>query len=129
VAAAVRLRAQRSAEAARDIGGLVSESALSVGEGLRRVSLAGDALGGIRAAMARLDAMIGDVASAGREQAAGVGEISAAVAQMDRLTQENAGLTDGLARDAGLLAAQIDGLADRAAVFATRARRADARAA
>ncbi len=120
VATEVRQLAQRSADAARDIGGLVSDSAASVAEGLRRVDVAGRALTDIRAAMERLDGMIVDLSTAGREQAAGVGGISGAVAQMDRNTQESAALTERFARDVAALRAEMAALSARAAVFATR---------
>jgi methyl-accepting chemotaxis protein len=94
VAYEVRSLAQRCAEAARDIQGLIRESGRNVGDGVTLVAEAGEALSGIDAAIARLAAAIGDVATAGREQASGIGEINQAIASMDTTTQQNAALAE-----------------------------------
>ncbi|MGF1658222.1 MAG: methyl-accepting chemotaxis protein [Rubrimonas sp.] len=127
VAAEVRALAQRAAAAARDITGLVTESNAQVGDGIARVEQAGAALDAIRAATADLESGIAEIVGAGREQATGVAEINASIAQMDRMTQENAARTEGFAGELGALGADIAALAEAAAAFeagAARGRRA-----
>jgi len=128
VASEVRALAQRAADAARDITGLIQTSAENVADGIAMVENTGAALGEIRASMERLAATLGEVSAAGREQATGVEEINSAVTQMDRITQENAALTERFAAEAGTLAGEIGALRDAAAVFAIDARRAAAAA-
>ncbi|MFN3615297.1 MAG: methyl-accepting chemotaxis protein, partial [Rubrimonas sp.] len=106
VASEVRALAQRAADAARDITGLIQTSAENVRDGLGMVEKTGAALAEIEAAMQRLTTMLGSVAAAGREQATGVEEINSAVMQMDRLTQENAALTDRFSNEAQTLSAE-----------------------
>jgi len=130
VASEVRALAQRAADAARDITGLIQTSAENVADGIASVENTGAALDEIRASMERLASTLGEVSAAGREQATGVEEINSAVTQMDRITQENAALTERFASEAGTLAGEIGALRDAAAVFAIDQRRAaDARAA
>jgi methyl-accepting chemotaxis protein len=99
----------------------------SVTDGIARVTETGAALDGIRDATERLGAMLGDVATAGREQAAGVEEINAAVTQMDRLTQENAALTGRFAAEAQTLGAELGGLRDAVDVFQVDGRKGGGR--
>jgi methyl-accepting chemotaxis protein len=127
VASEVRELAQRSAASARDISGLIETSVTSVTDGIARVTETGAALDEIRDATQRLAAMLGDVAAAGREQAAGVEEINAAVTQMDRLTQENAALTGRFAAEAQTLGAELGGLRDAVDVFQVDGRRGGGR--
>lgn len=115
VASEVRLLAQRSAEAARDIKGLISESSAHVGKGVDLVQRSGAALDAIAASIGDLAAKVGEITSATREQSSGVEEISAAVMRMDELTQQNAGLAEESAMAARTLddnAAQLAALVD-----------------
>jgi methyl-accepting chemotaxis protein len=129
VASEVRALAQRAADAARDITGLIQTSADNVRDGIGMVEKTGAALADIEGAMQRLTTMLGSVAAAGREQATGVEEINSAVMQMDRLTQENAALTDRFSNEAQTLSAEIGGLQQAAAVFRIEQTAKSARAA
>jgi methyl-accepting chemotaxis protein len=117
VAYEVRSLAQRCAEAARDIQGLIRESGRNVGDGVTLVTEAGEALSGIDAAIARLAAAIGDVATAGREQAAGIGEINQAIASMDTTTQQNAALAERTVAAAQALSRDVSALTQSVAAF------------
>ena len=119
VAFEVRALAQRSAEAARDIAGLIRESAESVGEGVAMVDRTGEALGAIEATIEDLARTIANVATAGREQASGIGEINQAVASMDINTQKNASMADESMHSASALRAEIDRLDGLVAAFRT----------
>jgi methyl-accepting chemotaxis protein len=119
VAAEVRALAQRAAESSREINGLVSTSNTHVEDGIQRVGEAGDALSAIEAATARLDERLESLASAGREQATGVAEITVAVGQMDKMTQEAAAETERFASELRGLGSQIGAIAEAASAFAT----------
>jgi methyl-accepting chemotaxis protein len=117
VASEVRLLAQRSAEAARDIKSLISESSGHVGKGVDLVQKTGAALDAIAASIVDLAGKVGEISSATREQSSGVEEISAAVMRMDELTQQNAGLAEGSAAAARTLEGQAARLAELVDVF------------
>ena len=117
VAAEVRTLAQRSAEAAKDIAGLINESTASVAEGAQLVRRTGDALAEIREAMAVLESGVGDVVAASREQSGGMVEVNKSVAHVDTITQENAQAADRTARAAGELRERIEALDRLTAAF------------
>ena len=94
VAQEVRALAQRSAEAAREIKGLISASSSEVAEGVDLVSQAGKALEQIVAQVAEIDQVVGEIATGAAEQANGLSEISQAVGQMDQMTQQNAAMVE-----------------------------------
>ena len=119
VATEIRALAERCAQAARDIGALVKESGTRVAEGVTLVEQAGAALADIDAAVSGLAASMQGVATAGREQAAGVGEINQAVSSMDAMTQQNAALADESLQAARALAREIGGLAETVTAFRT----------
>ncbi|MGF1658429.1 MAG: methyl-accepting chemotaxis protein [Rubrimonas sp.] len=129
VAFEVRTLAQRASESARDIAGLIGESAGHVSEGVKMVRETGRALGAITAGVARLSGMIADLSTAGREQAGGVEEINQAVSNMDVMTQQNAAMAEESARAARELSAGVAQLAQLAAAFRTEADARGARAA
>ena len=117
VAFEVRSLAERCAEAARDIGGLIRESGQSVSEGVKMVGETGRALTGIEGAIADLTRTLGEVAIAGQEQASGVSEINQAVSSMDAATQQNAMLADQSRHAAVALRDEIDRLSGLVAAF------------
>jgi methyl-accepting chemotaxis protein len=92
VAAEVRALAQRSAEAAKEIKGLISASATQVGHGVKLVAETGASLERIMAQVADVNAVIADIAAGAREQASGLDEVNAAIGRMDQVTQQNAAM-------------------------------------
>ncbi|HXT09892.1 MAG TPA: methyl-accepting chemotaxis protein [Roseiarcus sp.] len=92
VAAEVRALALRSAGAAKDIRALIAASAGEVGRGVELVTRTGEALKRIVEQVAQLYAIVGDIAAGSKEQAAGLGEVSSAINQMDQITQANAAI-------------------------------------
>jgi methyl-accepting chemotaxis protein len=110
VASEVRTLAQRSAEAAREIKGVIDASAEQVGEGVEQVARTRAALEGIAEAVQKVTAAIGEISQAAREQSAGVGEITSAVQQMDQMTQSNAAVAEESASNAAGLAEQAQRL-------------------
>ncbi|KRE14311.1 hypothetical protein ASE66_13040 [Bosea sp. Root483D1] len=119
VASEVRTLAQRSGEAAKDISTLISSSNAEVGEGVKLVRQAGDALTQILAASQKVAATIADISSAAGEQANGIEEMSQTVAHMDEMTQQNAALSEQSAASANALNQRITQLNDLVAAFKT----------
>jgi methyl-accepting chemotaxis protein len=94
VAAEVRALAQRSAQAAKEIKGLIEESVANVGEGGKLVGEAGTIINEIVVGVQQVTELIGEIAVGSREQSTGVEEINRALAQMDSVTQQNAALVE-----------------------------------
>jgi methyl-accepting chemotaxis protein len=117
VAGEVRSLAQRSAEAAKEIKGLIGDSVERVGQGTALVDEAGRTMEEIVGAIRRVTDIVGEISSASEEQAAGVAEIGRAIAQMDGTTQQNAALVEQSAAAAESLKAQAQALVRAVAVF------------
>ena len=117
VAAEVRNLALRSAEAAREIKALISDSSAKVGEGAERVDRAGRTMAEIVDAVQRVTAIMGGITSASSEQSAGIGQVNRAVMQLDEATQQNAALVEEASAAARSLQDQANGLAAAAAAF------------
>jgi methyl-accepting chemotaxis protein len=128
VAAEVRLLAQRSAEAAKDIKALIAESSGHVTKGVELVQRTGSSLDAIASAIVDLAQKVGEITSATREQSAGVEEISAAVMRMDELTQQNAGLAEESAHAARTVEGHAGHLAELVSVFRVDAARGNSAA-
>lgn len=94
VAAEVRNLAQRSAEAAKEIKGLISDSVTKVAEGTRLVDDSGDTLEGIVDSIQSVSELISGINSASREQATGINHVNSAISDMDSMTQQNAALVE-----------------------------------
>jgi methyl-accepting chemotaxis protein len=94
VATEVRALAQRSADAAKEIKTLISASTQQVDVGVKLVSETGQALGRIVTQVSQLNGLVGELAASAKEQATGLGEVNAAVNQMDQVTQQNAAMVE-----------------------------------
>ncbi|WP_417795571.1 methyl-accepting chemotaxis protein [Terasakiella pusilla] len=94
VASEVRTLAQRSSEAAKDIKGLILDSNTQVRDGVDLVGETGQSLSNIVESIKRVADIVSEIAAASQEQASGVGEINAAITQMDEMTQQNAALVE-----------------------------------
>ncbi|OSN04491.1 chemotaxis protein [Lonsdalea britannica] len=94
VASEVRSLAQRSAEAAKEIEGLIDESVSNVKIGSEQVTQAGDAMGNIVKAITNVTDIMGEIASASNEQSKGITQVGQAVIEMDSVTQQNAALVE-----------------------------------
>ncbi|KQS72580.1 chemotaxis protein [Rhizobium sp. Leaf371] len=92
VAQEVRELAQRSARAAKEIKGLISNASNEVVEGVRLVGDTGRALTEIEVFVAAINENIDAIAAATSDQTTGLGDISASVNNLDRMTQENAAM-------------------------------------
>lgn len=94
VASEVRALAQRSAEAAKEIKGLISVSTQHVGSGVALVGETGDALTSIVSQIGEISALVSEIAASSSEQATGLSEVNVAVNQMDQVTQKNAAMVE-----------------------------------
>ena len=118
VATEVRSLAQRSAAAAKEIKGLISDSVGKVEVGNRLVDQAGKTMDEVVSSIKRVARIMGDIAEASREQSSGIEQVGLAVSKMDEVTQQNAALVEQAAAAAESLEEQAVGLAEAVAVFA-----------
>jgi methyl-accepting chemotaxis protein len=110
VAQEVRELAQRSAQAAKEIKGLIQNSTTEVESGVKLVRDTGDALKTIGEHIAKINMHMESIAVSAREQSTGLAEVNIAVNQMDQTTQQNAAMVEqstaaaaSLAQEAGKL--------------------------
>jgi methyl-accepting chemotaxis protein len=106
VATEVRSLAQRSAEAAKEIKGLIQDSLEKVEKGSELVNRSGATLHGIVASVKRVTDIVGEIAVASSGQSAGIERVNTAVTQMDHVTQSNSAQTEELSATAQTLSGQ-----------------------
>ncbi|WP_409306331.1 methyl-accepting chemotaxis protein [Pectobacterium sp. B1J-3] len=94
VAGEVRSLAQRSAQAAKEIEGLISDSVRCVDTGSSLVEDAGSTMNDIVRAVTNVTDIMGEIASASEEQSKGIAQVGQAIAEMDSVTQQNAALVE-----------------------------------
>lgn len=92
VAGEVRSLAQRSAQAAKEIEGLISESVSLVHSGSELVDKAGQTMHEIVQAVSSVTDIMNEIASASDEQSRGITQVGQAISEMDSVTQQNAAL-------------------------------------
>ncbi len=114
VASEVRALAQRSSEAAHEIGDLITSSGKQVKEGVDLVSNTGDALQSINGAVQEISEFVSLIATAAEEQSLGISESNDAMQQLEDVTQQNAAMFEETNAVTQSLATQADNL--RAAV-------------
>lgn len=117
VAGEVRNLAQRSAQAAKEIKGLIEDSVNRVDMGSVLVESAGETMGDIVSAVTRVTDIMGEIASASDEQSRGIDQVGQAVSEMDRVTQQNAALVEESASAAAALEEQASMLTQAVSVF------------
>ena len=117
VASEVRTLAQRSANAAKDIKELISDSVSKVENGNVLVNQSGETMEKVVTSIKRVNDIMAEIAAASAEQATGIDEIGKAVTQMDDVTQQNAALVEEAAAAAESLQSQAEQLANRVSAF------------
>ncbi|SFD58697.1 methyl-accepting chemotaxis protein [Massilia yuzhufengensis] len=117
VASEVRNLAQRSAAAAKEIKGLISDSSSKVASGSKLVGEAGATMQEIVDSVRRVTDIMGEISSASQEQTAGIEQINQAVVEMDHVTQQNAALVEEAAAAAEAMKDQAANLTAAMAVF------------
>ncbi len=117
VASEVRSLAGRSAEAAREIKGLISTSVSKVESGTQLVTDAGATMGEIMQSVGRVVDVISEITAAANEQSAGIAGVNEAIGNLDQMTQQNAALVEESAAAAESLREQADRMKQAVAVF------------
>ncbi|RLM27195.1 methyl-accepting protein IV [Brenneria alni] len=117
VAGEVRSLAQRSAQAAKEIKGLIDESVSRVQQGSELVESAGSTMDDIVRSVAQVTDIMGEIASASDEQSRGIEQVAQAVTEMDGVTQQNAALVEEASSAVRSLAEQAEMLTNTVSVF------------
>ncbi|WP_404300436.1 methyl-accepting chemotaxis protein [Alicycliphilus denitrificans] len=117
VASEVRSLAGRSAEAAKEIKALITDSVQRVEQGSQLVDRAGATMQEVVGSIRRVTDIMGEISAASSEQSAGVAQVGEAVTQMDQATQQNAALVEQMAAAASSLNGQAQDLVQAVAVF------------
>jgi methyl-accepting chemotaxis protein-1 (serine sensor receptor) len=117
VAGEVRTLAQRSAEAARQIKGLIEASSEQIEQGGVLVDRAGATMTELVGSVSRVSDIIAAISHASQEQRAGIEQVNHAIGDMDQVTQQNAALVQQSAAAAGAMREQAAGLAKVVDVF------------
>ncbi|WP_082771580.1 methyl-accepting chemotaxis protein [Burkholderia sp. PAMC 26561] len=117
VASEVRMLAQRSAAAAKEIKGLIAQSTCRVDAGSALVAGAGQIISDIVGSVQRVTNIVGEISSASQEQHMGIEQVNTAVTQMDEVTQQNAALVEEASAAAHALTEQANSLRNAVLVF------------
>ncbi|XHS77242.1 methyl-accepting chemotaxis protein [Burkholderiaceae bacterium UC74_6] len=117
VAGEVRLLAQRSAEAAKEIKNLINDSVAQVQSGSGLVHRAQETIEQMVDEVRKVTSLVGEITVSSREQADGVTQINVAVSQLDQATQQNAALVEETAAAAESLKQQTTRLNEAVAFF------------
>ncbi|MFZ4791505.1 MAG: methyl-accepting chemotaxis protein [Candidatus Competibacteraceae bacterium] len=117
VAGEVRKLAQRSADAAKEIKALITDSVAKVEDGSKLVDRAGHTLREIMTSVKKVSDIVAEMAAAAREQASGIEQINKAILQMDQVTQQNAALVEETAAASQAMGGQARDLQQLMAFF------------
>ncbi len=117
VASEVRMLAQRSAEAAKEIKMLIDASVGRVELGSKLVHETGSTMSDIVTRVHNVSQIIAEITAAASEQGAGIGQINQAVARLDQMTQENSALVEESAASAENLKRSALGLTSLVSAF------------
>ena len=117
VASEVRNLAQRSADAAREIKSLISDSVEKVSMGTGLVDKAGKTMDEVVNSIKRVTHIVDEISAASTEQSKGIEKVNIAITQMDEATQQNAALVEQAAAAAESMEVQAQKLAAAVAAF------------
>ena len=117
VASEVRSLAGRSAEAAKEIKQLITDSVARVESGAQLADQAGSTMTEVVASIRRVTDLMGEISAASSEQSSGVSQVGEAVTEMDQTTQQNAALVEEMAAAAASLNCQAQDLVQSVSMF------------
>ncbi len=117
VASEVRLLAQRSAEAAKQIKGLIEDSVARVGQGNVQAEQAGTTMGEIVGSVQQLAELLTAIRSASQDQHAGIAQVNQTIVQMESSTQRNASLVEEAGASTAHMQTQVQALAEAVSAF------------
>ncbi|ANG94167.1 methyl-accepting chemotaxis protein [Enterobacteriaceae bacterium 155047] len=110
VAGEVRNLASRSANAAKEIEGLIADSVSRVEQGAQLVNDTGNTMEAILRDVTEVTTIMKQIASASEEQSKGISQVGIAITQMDGVTQQNASLVEQVSAAASALERQTEEL-------------------
>jgi methyl-accepting chemotaxis protein len=117
VASEVRNLAQRSANAAKEIKGLIGDSVERVTAGTALVGQAGSTMTNIVTSVKQVTDIIGEISAASQEQSSGIEQVNTTITQMDEATQQNAALVEQASAAARSLQDQANALTQAVSRF------------
>ena len=117
VAGEVRLLAQRSADAARQIKQLIETSVETVNAGTRLVGEAGATMRRIVGSVGQVTAISASIAAASQQQSVGIEQVGKTLLQMDGSTQQNAAMVEEASASAQAMQRQAALLSEAVAAF------------
>ena len=117
VASEVRSLAQRSADAAKEIKGLIGTSVAKVQSGTKLVTDAGTTMDEIVQSVRRVADVVSEITAAASEQSSGIAGVNQSIGNLDQMTQQNAALVEQSAAAAESLREQADRMKQAVAVF------------
>lgn len=117
VAGEVRSLAMRSADAAKEIKGLIQQSVDTIDDGNQLAARAGDGMRVIVSQVHQVSLLLGEISAAGGEQSSGIAQVGQAVSMLDQVTQQNAALVEESASAAESLRQQASHLTQLVARF------------
>ncbi|MGP2532521.1 methyl-accepting chemotaxis protein [Pantoea stewartii subsp. indologenes] len=110
VASEVRSLAQRSAEAAKEIEGLIADTVAGISQGRDAANTAGSTMEEVLRNVGSVNDLIGQIALASEEQSKGISQVTLAVAEIDRVTQQNSSLVQTISASAESMSSQTETL-------------------
>jgi len=119
VASEVRALAGKSADAAKDIKTLITDSVTRIENGTQLADKSGEMLNDIAGSIQHVAGMIEQIANASNEQSVGIGQVHLAIADIDKVTQENAALVEETTAAAESLTTEANNLRNDMAFFKT----------
>ncbi len=119
VASEVRALAGKSADAAKDIKTLITDSVSRIENGTQLADKSGEMLNGIAGSIHQVAGMVEQIANASNEQSVGIGQVHKAIVDIDKVTQENAALVEETTAAAANLSTEANNLRNDMAFFKT----------
>ncbi|MBW2109024.1 MAG: PAS domain-containing protein [Deltaproteobacteria bacterium] len=117
VADEVRNLAMRAADAAKNTAGLIEDTVKKVNAGSQLVTKTNEAFVEVAGAAAKVSDLVGEISAASNEQAQGIEQVNTAVAEMDKVVQQNAANSEESASAAEEMSAQAQELQSMLATF------------
>ena len=117
VAAEVRMLAERSATAAKEIKELITSNVSRIDSGVKLVAEAGKTMQEIVHSIDRVTKLVGEIAIASREQSSEIDAVNQAVSQMDKATRQNSALVEEAAAAAQTMAGEAQTLREGVSLF------------
>ncbi|WP_251976762.1 methyl-accepting chemotaxis protein [Salinicola avicenniae] len=117
VATEVRSLASRSAESAKQVRETVSRTTEHITNGAAQAKRSGESMGHIVESVSRVTSLMGEIATATREQSSAIEQVNAAVSEMDSVTQQNAALVQQTSSSSVSLEGQAKQLAEMVSRF------------